>query len=213
VIVKICGLRDAESARGAAEAGADLLGLVFAPSKRQLSTAAAAAIVAALRAEPAARGARIVGLFVNEQPATINALIQQVGLDLVQLSGDEAVAVARNLIRPVIKTLRLDGSAREQAWIDGTDAALLLVDGHRPGSYGGTGTLADWRKAAQLARRRRVLLAGGLRPENVGTAVAQVAPAGVDVSSGVETGGVKDLHKVRAFIAAARHEAILGARF
>ena len=204
MIVKICGLRAIEHALVAAEAGADLIGLVFAPSKRRVEPEAAAALVAALRAHEVGRRLRVVGLFVNEPAAHINALSAQVGLDFVQLSGDEEPALADALALPVIKAIRLDGSAREAAWLCQPAHRPLMVDAHVPGAYGGTGQRADWERAAQLAEERPVLLAGGLTPENVADAVMEVRPWGIDVSSGVERDGVKDEGRIRAFVANAR---------
>lgn len=206
MLVKICGLRLAEHALAAATAGADMLGLVFAPSRRQLSVLEGAAIAAALGAHVGARP-ELVGLFVNEQPARINAIVTAVGLDRVQLSGDETIAEAVGIGRPLIKALRLDGSAREAEWLAFAETepnCLLLVDAHVPGAYGGTGTQANWARAAELGRALPLLLAGGLHAGNVAAAIAQVRPIGVDVSSGVESAGAKDAAKIAAFIGAAR---------
>lgn len=209
MLVKICGLRTVDHALAASAAGADLLGLVFAPSRRRVSPEEAAAISTAVRAAPGPRP-RIVGLFVNEAPATIVAVAASVGLDLVQLSGDEPVTHADLIPLPLIKAVRLDGSPAEEAWVAyvtghrGDQGPLLLVDAHVPGRYGGTGVTADWARAAALAARAPILLAGGLTPDNVGAAIAAVHPLGVDVSSGVETAGVKDAARIKAFIAAVR---------
>jgi phosphoribosylanthranilate isomerase len=215
MLVKICGLRSAEHATAAATAGADMLGLVFAPSRRRVSETEAARIVAALRRLPAPRPL-VVGLFVNEPPAAINALAARVGLDAIQLSGDEPADVADQLELPLIKAIRMDGSAAEAAWIalvaersqsprlPAAQTPLLLVDAHVPGAYGGTGARADWGRAAALAARLPLILAGGLAAASVAAAIGAVRPAGVDVSSGVETDGVKDVAKIEAFLAAAR---------
>jgi phosphoribosylanthranilate isomerase len=204
MLVKICGLRTVEHALAACTAGADLIGLVFARSRRRVTVEEGAAIAAAVRAGAGPRP-RIVGLFVNEPPAAVAAVAQAVGLDLAQLSGDEPPEDADALSLPLIKALRLDGSAREDAWVRRAGPRLtLLADAHVPGAYGGTGVLADWARAAELARRAPLLLAGGLTPENVAAAIAAVRPAGVDVSSGVETDGVKDSAKIEAFLEAAR---------
>lgn len=201
MVIKICGLRTVEHAIAAAEAGADMIGLNFTSSRRQVNGAQAAAIAAALRArsEPPPT---IVGLFVNTPAATINALADEVGLDLIQLSGDETLADAAGMRRPVLKSIRMDGSNRERAWI--SSGAHLLVDAHVSGAYGGTGVRADWARAADLARQMPIMLAGGLNPSNVAAAIAQVRPWGVDVASGVEEGGVQSAAKIQAFIAAAR---------
>jgi phosphoribosylanthranilate isomerase len=204
MIVKICGLRTLEHARAAALAGADLVGFVFAPSRRQVTVEQAAAIVGGLRADPRTRSVGTVGLFVNRPAAEINATLAACDLDYAQLSGDERVADAAEIARPLIKSVRLDGSPGEQEWIAGEAKALLLADAHVQGSYGGTGSVADWERAAELARVRPLLLAGGLSPANVAQAIARVGPYGVDVSSGVEREGVKDPEAIRAFVAAAR---------
>lgn len=206
MLVKICGLRTVEHALAAATAGADLIGLVFAPSRRRVEVAAGTAIAQALRALP--RSPQLVGLFVNEPAATINALADTVGLDCAQLSGDEPPELLAQLRLPVLKAVRLDGSANEAAWLAlasrGTVPLRLLVDAHVPGMYGGTGTPADWERAAVLARQAPTLLAGGLNALTLAAAITAVRPLGVDVSSGVETDGVKDTAKIEAFIAAAR---------
>jgi phosphoribosylanthranilate isomerase len=215
MIVKICGLRTIEHARVAAALGADLIGLVFAASRRRISPAEGAAIVNALHAQPGPQPL-VVGLFVNSAPEVINTVGAQVGLDLVQLSGDEPVAYAESIQLPVIKAMRMDGSPSETEWQ--TRAAgvavdqprriqaspRLLIDAHVPGTYGGTGLVADWTRAAHLAGAIPLMLAGGLTPQNVAAAIAQVRPWGVDVSSGVECNGAKDPRQIEAFIAAAR---------
>jgi phosphoribosylanthranilate isomerase len=201
MIVKICGLRTVEHTLVAATAGADLLGLVFAPSRRQVTLTEAATIAAAVHKLPAPRP-RLVGLFVHEQPARIKTIVQQVGLDLVQLSGDEPVSDAAAITVPIIKAIRMDGSQHEADWLQ--QPVTFLVDAHVPGSYGGTGVRADWARAAPLASQRPLLLAGGLNAANVAAAIAAVRPLGVDVSSGVERDGRKDALLIETFIAAAR---------
>ncbi|MEO7912970.1 MAG: phosphoribosylanthranilate isomerase [Roseiflexaceae bacterium] len=205
--VKICGLRTIEHALAAADAGADMLGLNFAASRRQVSPEQAALIAEAVRVTPHARRVALVGLFVNEAPERMLAISRQCRLDAIQLSGDEASDVAGKLPGIALyKAIRLDGAPSEQGWLEADldPNVCLLVDAHVPGSYGGAGVLADWGRAAELARRRSIVLAGGLTPENVDAAIRQVCPWGVDVSSGVETNGVKDTVKIRAFVAATR---------
>ena len=201
MIVKICGLRTVEHALVAAAAGADLLGLVFAPSRRQVTLSEAATIASAVQRLPTPRP-RLVGLFVHEQPERIDAIAQQIGLDLVQLSGDEPVSDAAVITVPMIKAIRMDGSQHETDWLQ--QPVTFLVDAHVPGSYGGTGVRADWARAALLAQQRPLLLAGGLNTENVAAAITAVRPLGVDVSSGVERDGHKDALLIETFIAAAR---------
>ena len=202
--IKICGLRTVEHALAAADAGADLLGLVFAPSRRQISPEDAATIAESIRATPRDRQVSIVGLFVNEAPERMLAIARQCRLDAIQLSGDETSDLADRLPGyTLLKAIRLDGAPSEAGWL-AAQAARLLVDAHMPGSYGGAGVLADWGRAAELARVRPIVLAGGLTPGNVGEAIWRVRPWGVDVSSGVESDGAKDSAKIRAFIGAAR---------
>ena len=207
VAVKICGLRTTEAALAAAEAGADMIGLMFAPSRRQIDLATARAIVEVVRASEHGKHMLFVGVFVNETPEHMAAVAQEIGLDWVQLSGYEPVAVADALPVPAIKALRFDQHESESGWFEQSascDMLPVLIDAHVAGSFGGAGVVADWSAAARLAAQRPVLLAGGLNPETVGAAIAAVQPWGVDVSSGVETDGVKDLEKIRRFIVAAK---------
>jgi len=148
----------------------------------------------------------LVGVFADAEPETINSVAESCGLDLVQLSGHEAWGMCLEIGRPVIKTIRVSASASARS-ILGTmrpgTAALCLLDSDVKGILGGSGQTFDWKVAGGVAVRRPIILAGGLTPENVGEAVRQVRPWAVDVSSGVETDGVKDAAKIRAFIAAA----------
>ncbi|GAB4114612.1 MAG: phosphoribosylanthranilate isomerase [Roseiflexaceae bacterium] len=206
VAVKICGLRTVEHALTAASLGADMLGFILAPSRRQVRITEVARIRAALALQP--KKPELVGVFVNAHAAEIRSAVAEAGLDLVQLSGDEPLSLLDELpgLR-VIKAIRLSGDPIEQAWLRSGahhDHVRLLIDGHAPGSYGGAGVIADWKQAAELARQYPILLAGGLNPANVTRAIEEVHPWGVDVSSGVENEGVKDPHKIGAFLAAAR---------
>ena len=205
-IVKICGLRTVEHAHAAVEAGADLLGFIFAPTRRQVRPAEVAAISAAVRAMPAGRRVGLVGVFVNDPAELMAAIVRECGLDAIQLSGDESEQIVEALPPGcmVIKAVRLAGAAEEQGWLRTNAPTRLLVDAHVPGAYGGSGVVADWERAAELARQRPIILAGGLTPDNVAEAVRQVRPWGVDVSSGVETDGLKDIAKIQAFVTAVR---------
>jgi phosphoribosylanthranilate isomerase len=207
IAVKICGIRSPQDALVAAEAGADMIGLMFAPSRRQIDRATAGQIVAALRQSTIGKDVTVVGVFVNETPTTIAELANEIGLDWIQLSGHETPDAVAELELPVLKALRFDDDPSEAAWLAETAscaATPLLLDANVAGSYGGAGVVADWRAAARLAAERPVLLAGGLNEHNVAAAIAAVRPWGVDVSSGVESDGVKDHAKIRAFILAAR---------
>ncbi len=211
VIVKICGVTDPDGAAACARAGADWIGLNFWPgSKRAVERDKARAIAAAIRAAPrptewGGGRAEVVGVFVNEDPEVVAAIDEEVGLDRIQLSGDEPAPEAKALGRRAIAALRPTCAGDlEPAWALPAEVTVL-VDAPAPG-YGGSGQLADWRLAEALAASgRRVMLAGGLRPDNVADAVGAVCPFGVDVASGVESApGEKDPALVRAFVRAAK---------
>jgi len=205
-LVKICGIMAPEHAQAAVEAGAEYIGLNFAPSRRRIGLSQAVAIATAAREAAAKRGqvVGVVGVFVDEQPAVINNLVAEVGLDLAQLSGHEWPAIAASIAVPVIKALRFDGHASEAAWLAFDRDRPLLLDAHMPGSWGGAGITGDWQRAAELAAERQIWLAGGLTPANVGVAVRAVRPYVVDVSSGVERDGAKDAALIAAFVRAAK---------
>jgi phosphoribosylanthranilate isomerase len=212
--IKICGVKTIEAARIAAQAGADLLGLVFyPPSPRYLAPEVGDRLVEEL--SKLARRPKLVGLFVNVPQAEMAEAVERYGLDYLQLSGDETpeqcAEIAR--LRPVIRALRLpaqivpDQALELAAPFTSVDNLALLLDTHKSGMYGGTGQIGNWEAARALAQSYSVLLAGGLNPGNVAEAVAQVRPWGVDVSSGVEkkdAPGEKDLNKIVEFIKAAR---------
>ncbi len=214
VHVKVCGLTTLEDARCAADVGADLLGFVFyPPSSRYIAPERAAEIAHALRCEFGASVPRLVGVFVNEPETTVRSIVNTVGLDMAQLHGDEPPEQVCALRPYAFKALRPQSLEHAQEALDRyrhtfTDAPgvpQLLVDAYHPQRYGGTGRLADLDVARALARRSRLLLAGGLTPQNVGAAIAYVRPWGVDVSGGVERErGRKDHALLRAFVQAAR---------
>lgn len=208
-LVKICGIRTTEHALAALEYGADFLGFIFAPARRQVQPEEVATITAAVRAAPGGDKVRFTGVFVNETPERMLEVAAIAGLDAIQLSGDEPISVLHHFRQisnapQLIKAVRLNGSAIEQTWFTAADNVPFLVDAHVPGSYGGAGVVGDWPGAADLAQRYRVLLAGGLHPNNVVAAITAVQPWAVDVSSGVETNGIKDTQKIKAFIQAVR---------
>jgi len=199
MFIKVCGLTREADAVHAAEAGATALGFVFWPqSPRYVSPATAKAIVASLP-----RGISTVGVFVNETPDGIRAVIGETGVGMVQLHGDERPREAASLGYPLLKACHLDeADAAVNAW---PREVVLLVDARDPVRRGGTGRQVDWALAAALGRRRRIVLAGGLTAENVAEAIRVVGPYGVDVSSGVELApGVKDAAQVARFVAQAR---------
>jgi len=209
--VKICGIREKAHALAAIEAGADFIGLVFASSRRQVTPKQAGEIVNA--AKSCSDTISTVGVFVNTPAPEVNTIADSCNLDWVQLSGDESWEYCREIVKPVIKAIRIrQEQTPEQILADLTRGAkiltpkkcLYLLDSELEGRYGGTGTTFDWTLARQAAEQFPVIIAGGLTPENVTQVIEMVTPWGVDVSSGVETGGVKDIAKIRAFIEAVR---------
>ena len=199
--VKICGITRLEDALVAAEAGAEAIGLVFyPPSPRAVSPATAQEIVANLPPFVTA-----VGLFVNETAEHINRIYTQVGLDLLQLHGDETTQFCTGLGVPFIKALRVkpddDVAQLMSSWCD---ARSVLLDAFKPNVPGGTGETFDWSQVP-VTEAPRIVLAGGLTPDNVTDAIARCRPAAVDVSGGVEMApGVKSPEKIAAFVAAVR---------
>jgi len=199
--IKICGITRPTDALAAAAAGVDAIGLVFyAPSPRSIDPAQAADIVACLPPF-----VTTVGLFVDAPTTEIRQIIHTVGIDLVQLHGQESAAACAAVGHPWIRAIRMQPglnlarSARKFA-----AARALLLDAYRPGVPGGTGTAFDWsRIPAELADK--IILAGGLAPDNVAQAVRQVRPYAVDVSGGVESApGIKDPAKIIDFVAQVR---------
>jgi phosphoribosylanthranilate isomerase len=203
--VKICGLTRAEDVRAAVAAGADAVGLVFHPaSPRAVGIEQARDLCALLPPFVTA-----VGLFVDATADRIDAILGQVPLELLQFHGEESAAFCAGFGRRWIKAIRmrpgLDVLAAADAYLSGPGgAAGILLDAFDPVLAGGTGQAFDWdRIPADLAHR--IVLAGGLTPENVAEAIARVRPFGVDVSGGVESAkGIKDAAKISAFMQGVR---------
>ena len=199
MFLKICGIRRLSDALHAAEHGAGALGFVFWPqSPRYISPERAAEIIAALPT-----GVDAVGVFVNEAVDGIRNVVAQTGISAIQLHGDEAPAYADALGWPVLRAVTVnDAEQTTAAWPPET---TFLMDAADQVRRGGTGSTIDWQRAASVARGRRIVLAGGLTPDNVADAIGAVRPFGVDVSSGVEDApGVKNSDKVARFLANAR---------
>ncbi|MEO8257356.1 MAG: phosphoribosylanthranilate isomerase [Acidobacteriota bacterium] len=184
MVIKICGITRLEDARFAVACGATALGFVFWPdSPRAIDPARARAIAASL--PPFVTP---VGVFVNQPADEVTRVAADVGLGVVQLHGDESLEFAASLNRPVLKAMTLDGAI--ESWPGET---MILLDAHDPVRRGGTGRTIDWTRAAAMAARRPIVLAGGLNPDNVAEAIDRVRPFGIDVSSGVESApGIKD---------------------
>ncbi len=211
VKVKICGLQEELHVRAAAEAGADYVGLVFAPSRRQVTAGQAVRLTSSLRDMPTRPV--VVGVFVNETCQQVNALVEQCGLDMVQLSGDEGSDYCARVTRPIIRTIRVFPGAtqsslerRIQEFLQGEplEALSFLLDTGGEEVYGGTGRAFDWRMAREVVASHPVIVAGGLDPFSVNELLGEMHPYGVDVSSGVERDGRKDSTLIRAFVRAVR---------
>lgn len=221
--VKICSVREVEHAVWAREAGADEIGMIFADAPRRIEIKSARAVRRELgprveilesrtetfeRERRAANQPLLVGVFARQSVDDIQRVLDQVDLDIVQLSGGEHPALVNRIPRAVVRAIHVaDGmdAADVLREIDRAPNAVAMLDA-KSKQGGGMGERIDWSVAAVIASERPLVLAGGLNPDNVGEAVRAVRPWAVDVSSGVETDGTKDREKIRAFIAAAKSE-------
>ena len=210
--IKICGLSEVEHALVTAEAGADFLGLVFAPSRRRVSPEQALPLVDAI--DGLKQRPLVVGVFVNTPAQEVNRIADYCRLDRVQLHGDETGYYCQQIERPIIKAIRISagmtaGKIRNQltGWqklVPEQNLAFILDS--PPGEfYGGTGQAFDWQVARELSPFP-IIIAGGLNLDNVGQLVKNIQPWGVDVSTGVESNGQKDTLKIRAFVKAVRRD-------
>lgn len=206
VAVKICGVTRGDEAAAIVAAGADALGINYWPGSKRFVPLAET--ISWLRDLVGA--VRRVAVTVNADDAALREMIESGAVDWIQLHGDESPERVESLAReglPVFKALALrDRSSLER--VAAFSSPTLLLDAYAPGAYGGSGATMDWALGAEAVTRfpdRQVVLAGGLGPDNLAGAIAQVRPAAVDVASGVESSpGRKDLAKVRDFLAAAR---------
>lgn len=209
--VKICGISDIDSAVTTANAGADYLGMVLAPSSRQVSPEKARRITESVRQLNASP--QTVGVFVNRPSVEVNQIADYCKLDWVQLSGDETWDYCKSIIKPIVKVFHIASDAR-QAEVSTEifrgyslippNHIISLLDSAVTNAYGGTGTAFNWKTAKAVADKFSVMIAGGLNPDNVGQLIRTANPWGVDVSSGVETDGKKDPEKIKAFIETVR---------
>ncbi len=196
MLVKICGLLKPEDATAAGAAGADMLGVVFAPAWRRRTVAEAQRIFAAAPA-----GRERVGVFVDAPLSEVEEIARACELDRVQLGGNETPEYVATLGARAVKTLRLP---RDERRVADFDVPLFHLDTADERQAGGTGTSWDYALARGVTRGHAALLAGGLAPENVADAIRMARPLGVDVSSGVETDRAKDPDKICEFVAQAR---------
>ena len=209
-LVKICGLIDIATALATCQAGANYIGLVFAPSKRRVSPETAQQITEAVHRLESPPG--VVGVFANTAADEVNRIARMCQLDRVQLSGDEDWQYCQQIERPVIKVFHISGRKTATEVVNEIKAGyrhlkqgfLCLLDTQTSDKYGGAGQTFDWQLAREVAARLPVMIAGGLTPDNVSQLVRKTRPLGVDVSSGVETNNCKDIAKITAFVAAAR---------
>jgi phosphoribosylanthranilate isomerase len=198
--VKVCGTTSLKDALFAVESGADALGFIFyKKSPRCISQKEVKDIVAQLPPF-----VETVGVFVNEASDKVNRIAEQCRLTAVQLHGDESPAFCRRIKRRVIKVFRvLDADSFKG--ISNYDVSGFLLDSYNDESRGGTGKVFDWNLALRAKKQGPIILAGGLNPYNVYTAIHRVKPYGVDVCSGVEKSpGVKDFIKIDEFIKSVR---------
>ena len=199
MLVKICGITRLEDAEVAVALGAGAIGFVFWPkSPRYVDPERARAIVAALPPFIAT-----VGVFVDQTARLVNGVAARVGLSTVQLHGDEPIEMLGEIERPVVKAMALRASTTAEEADAWPSRVRLLIDADDPDRRGGTGRTVDWKRAAAVAARRPVLLAGGLNAANVADAIRTVKPFGIDVSSGVESApGIKDHGRLKALFEA-----------
>ena len=193
--VKICGIKTGEAACQAVEYGADALGFVFAESKRQITALKAKKIIDELPDH-----VWKVGVFVNEDASMVKEIAETAGLTHIQLHGDEDPSEYKTIGLPLIRSQSVR-SEEDLIEVETIKADYILLDSP-PGEYrGGNGSSFDWEQVNQYGHlKSNVILAGGLNSENISLAIAKVKPFMVDVSSGVETNGEKDLLKIKQFI-------------
>ncbi|MBT2677909.1 phosphoribosylanthranilate isomerase [Bacillus sp. ISL-35] len=198
--VKICGIRTVETALHAVQCGTDALGFVFARSKRQIMAQEAKNII-----ETIPEHIWKVGVFVNEDSAEIKRIAESVGLTHIQLHGDEVPADYQSIGLPIIKAVSVH-SPKDLEKIDAIEADYILLDSPPTEYRGGNGSSFEWNLVKAIGKsKKNIMLAGGLDPENISKAIAKVNPCMVDVSSGVETNGEKDLTKIKDFITNAKN--------
>ncbi len=200
VWIKFCGCTSPDDVALAVQAGADAFGMIFAPSPRRISFEAAAEIARRLPGTIAP-----VAVFVNPTAAEVDGVHELFPNALLQFSGDETPEFVGRYGDRALKAIHVDDrDVRMEERCDRFPDALVLFDARQDGLAGGTGLTFDWNHVVDIAAKRRVVIAGGLRPDNVGECVERARPYGVDVRSGIETDGRKDAAKMNAFVRAVR---------
>jgi len=209
--VKICGLATVDDALFASQAGANFIGIVFAPGRRQVSIQTASDIAQSIHSS--ANNTDVVGVFVNTPAEEVNHIAGICGLDRVQLSGDETWEYCLAIEHPIIKVMHIAERTMASQVIAELERGkrlmanrdwMCLLDTKMGDAYGGTGKAFNWQIASEIAQRFSVMIAGGLDPQNVKKVIRDVSPMGVDVSTGVETNKCKDQNKIKAFIEAVK---------
>jgi len=193
--VKICGIQTPEAATAAVEAGASYLGFVFAKSRRYVDPLKVKEIIENCVPE----GIGCIGVFVNDPPDVVAAIAREAGLTHIQLHGQENPDDYRFIGLPIIKAVPVSAEGALQAELKG-EADFYLLDTQTKGQFGGTGQPFDWSEELLKPFEKPCFVAGGLNPENIRSAVSILKPFAVDVSSGVETDGVKSPDKIHAFM-------------
>lgn len=197
--VKVCGITRAEDAELAVRLGADAIGFILWEGSPRFVNVATVAAISSLLPPFIAR----VGVVVNQPADQLTAAVAAAGLDVVQLHGDEAVASYRSVSRRLVRAMAIESPGDVATALNAPPDVTILADATDGTRRGGTGRRANWALAAEVARRRPLILAGGLTAENVGEAIASVRPWAVDVSSGVEVSpGIKSAERLEAFFAA-----------
>ncbi len=211
VKIKICGITETEHALAASEAGADFIGLVFAASPRRITIEKAAQIIDRVRSLK--HPPKIVGVFADSDASDVNRIAKILHLDFVQLSGEESWECCKIVEYPIIKAIHVSSSDSFDSIVQKISTGLsslpdgkfiCLLDTKVGNAHGGTGKTFDWKIAKRICQQFKVIIAGGLTPDNVVTLLKETRPFGVDVSSGVETAGKKDVNKIMRFIQAVR---------
>lgn len=199
IIIKICGIQSLEIAQTVVQNGADLMGFIFAPSRRYIAPEKAAQISQQIRC------VKKVGVFVNETIDKVNEIAGQCHLDYVQLHGDETPEYCKEINYPIIKAFRYNEEFDSHT-VNQYDVDMVLIDSYQVGKAGGTGKTFSWQEAKQSFREIKppILVAGGLTIGNVKEAVQVLSPMGIDVSGGVEINGEKSIEQIKEFLAYAR---------